>query len=62
MKTNFRLAGDITDQQLLERERSLRMMASTALTPEESNTLLALAEQYEALVTERQIPEASKRR
>jgi hypothetical protein len=60
MKTNFP-TGDISDQQLLERERSLRMMASTALTPEELTTLLALAEQYEALVTERQAPEEIKR-
>jgi hypothetical protein len=56
MKTKFQPTDDITDQELLERERSLRIMASTALTPEELTTLLALAEQYEALVTERQIP------
>jgi hypothetical protein len=61
MKTNFQPIGDITDQQLLERERSLRIMASTALTPEEMTALLALAEQYEALVTERQVPERERR-
>jgi hypothetical protein len=61
MKTNFQPPGDLTDQQLLERERSLRIMASTALTLEELTTLLALAEQYESLVTERQVLEESER-
>jgi hypothetical protein len=36
-------------------------MASTALTIEELTTLLALAEQHESLVTERQDPGESER-
>jgi hypothetical protein len=35
-------------------------MASTALTLEELTTLLALAEQYGSLATERQVPEESE--
>ena len=62
MKINLQSPGDLTDQQLLERERSLRIMASTALTLEELTALLALAEQYELLVTERQVPEQSEGR
>jgi hypothetical protein len=54
MNNNLLSPNDPTVQQLLERERSLRMMASTALTIEESTALLALVEHYEALVTERQ--------
>ncbi len=61
MEIIFRPTGDLTDQQLLERERSLRVMASTALSLEELTTLLALAEQYEQLVTGRQVPEAGNR-
>jgi hypothetical protein len=54
MQGSFPSVTDITIAQLLERERSLRVMASTALTIDESNALLALVEYYEALVTERQ--------
>jgi hypothetical protein len=46
----------------LERERSLRVVASTALTIDESNALLALVEYYEALVTERQNQEETEHR
>jgi hypothetical protein len=60
MKTIFQPTSDLTDQQLVERERSLRIMASTALTLEELTTLLALAEQYGSLATERQVPEESE--
>jgi hypothetical protein len=61
MKPNFQPTGDLTDLQLWERERSLRVMASTALSLAELTTLLGLAEQYESLVTGRQVPEAGKR-
>jgi hypothetical protein len=57
MNSNWQSPIDPTIQQLLERERSLRMMASTALTIEESTALLALVEHYEALVAERQTHE-----
>jgi hypothetical protein len=57
MNSNWQSPIDPTVQQLLERERSLRMMASTALTIEESTALLALVEHYEALVAERQTHE-----
>jgi hypothetical protein len=61
MKTRLQFPRDPTVQQLLERERSLRIMASTALTLEETNTLLGLAEHYESLVTKRQIQEQRER-
>jgi hypothetical protein len=61
MKTRSQFPKDPTVQQLLERERSLRIMASTALTLDETNTLLGLAERYESLVTERQIQEQRDR-
>jgi hypothetical protein len=54
MNDTLQPLGDLTERQLLERERSLRIMASTALTPEESTALLALAEQYESITTHRQ--------
>jgi hypothetical protein len=53
-RTSPHRPGDLTVQQLLERERSLRVMASTALTVEESTALLVLVEHYESLATERQ--------
>jgi len=53
--------GDLTIQQLLERERSLRKMASTALTHEESTALLALVQHYETLVEQRQLQEMKRR-
>jgi hypothetical protein len=62
MQASFPSITDITIAQLLERERSLRVMASTALTIEESNALLALVEHYEALVTERQNQEETEHR
>ena len=46
--------GDLTIQQLLERERTLRMLAATALTSKESTALLALVAHYEALAAERE--------
>jgi hypothetical protein len=61
MNSNSHSLSDPTVQQLLERERSLRMMASTALTVEESTALLALVEHYEALVAERQSQEMKQR-
>lgn len=54
MRTIPQSPGDIAIPQLLERERALRILASTALTIEESTGLLTLVEYYEALVTERQ--------
>jgi hypothetical protein len=54
--------GDLTVHQLLERERTLRVIASTALTIEESAALLALVEHYESLVTERQAQLRGERR
>jgi hypothetical protein len=54
MTSNFVSSGNPTVQQLLERERALRMLAATALTSKESYTLLALVEHYEAMVAERQ--------
>jgi hypothetical protein len=62
MQARFPSITDITIVQLLERERSLRVMASTALTIEESNALLALVEHYEVLVTERQSQEEAEHR
>ena len=53
---------DLTVQQILERERSLRIMASTALTVEESTALLVLVEHYASLATERQIQSEAQRR
>jgi hypothetical protein len=47
--------NDLTVLQLLARERSLRIMVSNALTPEEAKALLALAEDYASLATQRQI-------
>jgi hypothetical protein len=54
MTSQFKPAGNLTVQQLLERERALRMLAATALTSKESSALLALVEHYEDLVAERQ--------
>jgi hypothetical protein len=62
MQASFPSITDITIPQLLERERSLRVLASTALTIEESNALLALVEHYETLVTERQNQEETEHR
>jgi len=53
--------GDLTIQQLLERERSLRKMASTALTREESTALLALVQHYETLVEQRKLQDMKRR-
>jgi hypothetical protein len=53
--------GDLTIQQLLERERSLRKMASTALTREESTGLLALVQHYETLVEQRKLQDMKRR-
>jgi hypothetical protein len=60
MQASFPSITDLTIAQLLERERSLRILASTALTIEESNALLALVEYYETLVTERQNQEETE--
>ena len=60
MQASFPSITDITIPQLLERERALRILASTALTIEESNALLALVEYYETLVTERQNQEETE--
>ena len=60
MNANLQSPRDLTVPQLLERERSLRAMASTALTIEESTALLALVEHYEGLATERQSQELGK--
>ena len=60
MQASFPSITDITIAQLLERERALRILASTALTIEESNALLALVEYYETLVTERQNQEETE--
>jgi hypothetical protein len=54
MKTDSPPPGDLTVLQLLERERLIRVMASSALTTEELNALLALLEQCGSLVSERQ--------
>jgi hypothetical protein len=54
MKIGALSTNDLTVLQLLERERSLRIMASTALVSEEASVLLGLAEDYESLVTQRQ--------
>ena len=54
MKIGLQSTNDLTVLQLLERERSLRIMASTALVSEEASVLLGLAEDYESLVTQRQ--------
>jgi hypothetical protein len=62
MQPSFPSITDITIAQLLEGERLLHVVASTALTIEESNALLALVEHYEALVTERQNQEETKHR
>ena len=62
MQASFPSIADITIAQLLERERSLRILASTALTIEESHALLALVEHYETLVTERQNQEETEHR
>lgn len=55
MKIGLQSTNDLTVLQLLERERSLRIMASTALVLEEASVLLGLAEDYESLVTRRQM-------
>jgi hypothetical protein len=60
MTSNFTSPGDLTIQQLLERERLLRKMASTALTREESTALLALVQHYETLVDQRQRQETKR--
>lgn len=57
MRSHLRSPSNLTVQQLLERERSLRMMASTALTVEELTALLTLVEHYELLVAEHQSQE-----
>jgi hypothetical protein len=62
MKNKLQSPSDLTVHQLLERERSLRIMASTALTVEESTALLALVDHYEALATERQVQLQRERR
>jgi hypothetical protein len=62
MDTHLQSACDLTDGQLLERERSLRIMASTALTLEESTVLLVLAERYESLMAQRQVRVNAERR
>jgi hypothetical protein len=61
MRTFPQSPGDIAIPQLLERERALRILASTALTIEESTGLLTLVEYYEALVTERQSQDGADR-
>jgi hypothetical protein len=55
MKIGLKSTDGLTVLQLLERERSLRIMASTALAAEEAKVLLGLAENYESLVTRRQM-------
>jgi hypothetical protein len=55
MKIGLKSTDRLTVLQLLERERSLRIMASTALVPEEEKVLLGLAENYASLVTRRQL-------
>jgi uncharacterized protein YciW len=57
MRSHLRSPSNLTVQQLLERERSLRLMASTALTVEELTALLTLVEHYELLVAEHQSQE-----
>jgi hypothetical protein len=62
MRTSPHCPADLTVQQILERERCLRIMASTALTVEESTALLVLVEHYASLATERQIQSETQRR
>jgi hypothetical protein len=62
MSTSPHCPADLTVQQILERERCLRIMASTALTVEESTALLVLVEHYASLATERQIQSEAQRR
>jgi hypothetical protein len=62
MNTDLSSTNDMTIVQLLERERSLRIMASTALTPAEARALLAIAEDYESFATERQTHEKKEGR
>jgi hypothetical protein len=54
MTTKPRSPNEPTIQQLWERERTLRILASTALTLEESTALATLIAYYEALEVERQ--------
>jgi hypothetical protein len=61
MKIGVLSTNDLTVLQLLERERSLRIMASTALVSEEASVLLGLAEDYESLATQRQTMCETKR-
>jgi hypothetical protein len=61
MNIGLQSTNDLTVLQLLERERSLRIMASTALVSEEASVLLGLAEDYESLVTQRQTMCETKR-
>jgi hypothetical protein len=62
MNTDLPPTNDMTIVQLLEREQSLRIMASTALTPAEARALLAMAKDYESLATKRQTHEKIKGR
>ena len=62
MKIGLVSTNNLTVLQLLARERSLRVMASNALTTEEAKALLALAEDYASLATQRQIHEEEKDR
>jgi len=55
MNRSVQSTAEPTLHQLLERERSLRIMASTALTVEESAALLALVEHYASLIDRRQL-------
>jgi hypothetical protein len=57
MKADSPPPGDPTVLQLLEHERLIRVMASSALTTEELNALLALLEQCGSPVRERQSQE-----
>jgi hypothetical protein len=62
MNIDLPSTNDMTIVQLLEQERSLRIMASTALTRAEASALLALAEVYETFATERQAHETKEGR
>ena len=62
MKIGLVPTNDLTILQLLARKRSLRIMVSNALTPEEAKALLALAEDYASLATQLQIHEEEKDR
>jgi hypothetical protein len=56
-ESRFAAPGDPTVLKLLEHERLIRVMASSALTTEELNALLALLEQCGSPVRERQSQE-----